>query len=257
MAWTLPIMPTNGAATPFSAQFQRLVPGVAVEAAVAGGAFASRVDDRDLAFEADGGAGHQGRLRGDAGGIDRVARGEVVGAVEHDVRLRHRIVKFGTFEAPGDRRYPGVRVQGGDARGGRLDLGAIEGRVVVDDLPLQVREVHGVVVHQRQSADPRGGEVEGHRRTESAEADDQRMGIQKRLLPTDVELAEHDLAAVSEQLFVGHDVFPYQRPRVTRGRFAKSRWTRMSTKPRSSNSIATASPCSSPCSRQSQPPGVR
>jgi hypothetical protein len=61
-----------------------------------------------------------------------------------------------------------------------------------------------VRVADRDPADAARGEVQRHRRTESAGADDQRVGEQPGLLAVDADLVEQDVAAVAEKLFVVH-----------------------------------------------------
>ena len=44
---------------------------------------------------------------------------------------------------------------------------------LVENLPVQVGELDSLVIKQAESADPGGGQVEGNRRTERAQPDDQ------------------------------------------------------------------------------------
>ena len=58
---------------------------------VAGAGVDARVEDRKLAFKTDGSSGNQRFPCGDAGAIDGVAGGEIVGAVEHDVGVLYGV----------------------------------------------------------------------------------------------------------------------------------------------------------------------
>ena len=49
-----------------------------------------------------------------------------------------------------------------------------------------------------------GGQVERDRRTESAEADKEDASPEQAFLPLDVDLRQHDLAAVAQQLPIIH-----------------------------------------------------
>src|SRR5690606_4384221 len=73
---------------------------------------------------------------------------------------------------------------------------------VVDDLPLQIGQVDGVEVGQVQLADARGGQVQGHGRAETAEADDQRAAALEPELTFHVDLRQQYLPAVAQQFFV-------------------------------------------------------
>jgi hypothetical protein len=64
---------------------------------------------------------------------------------------------------------------------------------VVRDLPLQVGEVHGVVVDDRDAADARGAQVQRHGRAEPAGADHQRVGRKQPLLTLHADFIEQDV----------------------------------------------------------------
>ena len=74
--------------------------------------------------------------------------------------------------------------------------------VCVHDLPLQVGEVHLVVVAQGDPTDAAGREIQRHGRTQSAGADHQRMGREQLLLAVDADLRQKDVPAVAQQLLV-------------------------------------------------------
>jgi hypothetical protein len=67
---------------------------------------------------------------------------------------------------------------------------------------LQVGEVDLVGIGEGQAADAGGGEVERGRTTQTARADDQRLGGAQLLLPLDPDFREEDVAAVAEKLLV-------------------------------------------------------
>ena len=58
--------------------------------------------------------------------------------------------------------------------------------------------VEVVALHERADAGAR--QVECHRRAETAQADDQRMAVEKPLLAFDADLVEQDVARVAQQL---------------------------------------------------------
>ena len=138
----------------------------------------------------------------DAGAVHRVPRGEVVGAVEHQIGLRRELVELLGRDARGERHHLDVRIhRAQDAARGedflRADrLGAIE------DLPLQVREVDLVGVGERQPADAGSGEIKGSGAAEAARPDDEDGCGAQLLLSFYPDLGEQDVPAVAEELLV-------------------------------------------------------
>ena len=66
------------------------------------------------------------------------------------------------------------------------------------NLPVQVTLLDDVIVHKPQSADARGGQVEGCRGAEAAEADDEDACVgEAGLAGKAVELGEQELAGVA------------------------------------------------------------
>ncbi|MCY1420342.1 hypothetical protein D9M71_359580 [compost metagenome] len=81
------------------------------------------------------------------------------------------------------------------------------------DLPLQVGQVDRIEIGQMQLTDAGRGQVQRHRRAETAEADDQRAPLFQAQLAIDIDLRQQDLPAVTQQFLVAqHD----QRPRLMR-----------------------------------------
>jgi hypothetical protein len=89
----------------------------------------------------------------------------------------------------------------------------------MDDLALQVAEIHRVVVAQGQLPDPAGGQIQRRWRTQSAHADDQYFGVQQALLALDTDLVQQDMATIAQQLLVVHAVGTFMQKQ---GRFQES-----------------------------------
>ena len=134
-----------------------------------------RVEDRELAVEADGGARDEWPAVPHASRVDRLAGGEVVTAIEHHVGLGHQRIETLARQPLGQRHHLDVRVQGADRSLRRHRLGHADAGQVVRDLPLQVGQVDRVAVGDRQAADAGRAEIETCRRTEASRADDQRV----------------------------------------------------------------------------------
>jgi len=101
-----------------------------------------------------------------------------------------------------NRNHGDIRVDGIECRTRRIDLDRADRIAAVEDLALQVGEVDGVGIGQRQPADARRGQVERRRAAEPARTDDQRARGAQLLLPLDADLGEQDVPAVPEELLV-------------------------------------------------------
>ncbi|MNF73068.1 hypothetical protein D3C84_550620 [compost metagenome] len=171
-----------------------------VEAGVAG--MLRGAARHQLTLPADGGRRDPGLALLDAGGVDGVAAGEVVAAIDHQIHLGHKLRQAGPIEAlvDGDQLHMGV--VGRQPLPGQLRLGAAQPLPVEQDLARQVAGVQGVAIGEPQRADPGPGQIEGKRRAEPPQADDQhRLGFQPHL-PLFPYLGQHQLSAVSQVLFV-------------------------------------------------------
>ena len=73
----------------------------------------------------------------------------------------------------------------------------------MQDLPLQVRLVHHVVVDDPQPPDARRGQVERRRRAQPARADQQHLGLEQLRLARLAHLGDEQVAAVAVALRVG------------------------------------------------------
>src|SRR5262249_50529291 len=89
-----------------------------------------------------------------------------------------------------------------DHRRGGLDLRGADIGGGVNDLALQIRQRHDVIIDDAEGADPGSREIEQHRRTESAGANDQHAGAPERRLPRPADLAQHAMARVAFKLVI-------------------------------------------------------
>ena len=137
-----------------------------------------------------------------ASAVDRVARGEVVGAIEDHIGLgnaRRQADAIDSF-CKWDDFYFGIDGVQRPLR--RLDLRRADRVGAVEDLALQVGEVDLVGVGDCQAADAGRREVERRRAAQAARADDERMCSPQLLLALDSELGKEDVPAEPEKLLV-------------------------------------------------------
>ena len=82
----------------------------------------------------------------------------------------------------------------------RLDLRLADVGRRVKDLPLEIRDVDGVAVHQPERADAGRRQVERGRRAEPAGADQEHLGAQQPALALVADLIQEEVAAVALDL---------------------------------------------------------
>ncbi|MNR41829.1 hypothetical protein D3C85_1602680 [compost metagenome] len=104
-------------------------------------------------------------------------------------------------------------VDGRQALDRRIDLAHADAVGVMDDLALQVGQIDGVEVRQVHFTHTRCRQIQRHRRTETAEADDQYATVLQAQLTVDIDVLQQNLPAVAQQfLIIQHG----RRPRLMR-----------------------------------------
>jgi hypothetical protein len=119
-----------------------------------------------------------------------MARGEVVGAVEHDVGRAHQRREALGPGALFQRLDADVGIDALQCRRRGAGLGLADGFLAMHHLALQVGEVDLVAVADGDAAHAAGGEVHQRRRAQAARADDQRMRVEEALLRLLAELVQ-------------------------------------------------------------------
>ena len=74
----------------------------------------------------------------------------------------------------------------------------------VQDLALEIGEIDGIGIDQRDLADTRRRQIHRGRRPEPARTDDDRVRIEKALLRFDADFIDEDMAGIAEKLIVVH-----------------------------------------------------
>ena len=114
-----------------------------------------------LPLQSADGSIHVGLAQSEAGVTDKVAGGEVVAPVHHQVVSGNQLSGVGGSQPAGVCLYLQVAVQGLQASGGTVHLGLAYFGFHIQHLPLQVADAHRVIVHQPQCAYPGSRQVEG------------------------------------------------------------------------------------------------
>ena len=172
---------------------------------VAAGVRRAVVENGKLAVKPHSRTADQRDAGGDTGAVDGVAGGEIVAAVEYHVGFSHQGGQPFAFDAFGHGAQADVGVEVAHAPDGGFGLVVTQPVAGMDDLPLQVGQVDGVVVADGKGADAAGGEVESGRAAQSAGADHQGVAGQQFFLAGDVDVRQQDVAGITDQLFIVHD----------------------------------------------------
>src|SRR6202035_1443156 len=159
------------------------------EAAVAGTPGAP--EDRHLALEAEDRPVDVGLARKDAGVVDEVAGGKVVGAVDDDVVGGEELHGVAGVQARVVRHQLDQRVDLVEAGERGVELRPADVRAAVEHLAMEIRLVDDVELDEPEGADPRRRQVETDRRAQAAAADHQHAGGLQPPLPLGAHLG-HD-----------------------------------------------------------------
>ncbi len=124
---------------------------------------AIKVEHRGLAFEAEDRAIHIRFAQQHAGVVHQVAGGEVVGAIADDVVRTHDVECVLTAEGGFVEIHLAVGVDLENPGFGRFDLRFAHPAGAMDHLPLQVGVIHHVEVHDADSPNAGGGQIEQQR----------------------------------------------------------------------------------------------
>ena len=129
---------------------------------------------------------------------------KVVAAVEYDIGLTNQRFELFSGDALSqcfdDHFRIDLRQRGFPGK----HLGLPDTLVSMQNLPLQIGQINGITVDQRDLADPGRGEIERGRRAESAGTDDQGMCGDNSGLSFDTDFVQQDMPAVTQQLLVVH-----------------------------------------------------
>ena len=140
------------------------------------------VEDGDLSLEAEDRTVHDRDVLDERGVVHQIARREVVGAVDDDVVAVDDVQDVVGAESRVVGEDLDVRVHRGERHLRAVDLAHADAFDVVQDLALEVRGVDDVHVDDADRADAGRGEIERRRRTESAGAEQEHLGVQEPLL---------------------------------------------------------------------------
>ena len=146
---------------------------------------------------------HKRNAAHDAGVVEQVARREVVGPVDDDVPPGEQLHRVRARQRRPVRDDLDVGVEGLHGATDRVHLRLADSRRRVDDLALQVGDVHDVVVDDPETSHPRSRQVEGRGGTECARSHEQDASRTDALLPGHAHLGDEHIAAVAAPLRSG------------------------------------------------------
>src|SRR4029077_3384913 len=142
-----------------------------IEAAVARAV--GHAEHGNLAFEPENRAVHVGLAEQNAGVIDEITRGEIVGAVDDDVKVLEKFKRVGAgqLRSEGLDLNVGIEIRKAGARGFALGLADIAG--AESDLSLEIGKIHDVEIDEPQFSHAGSSKIKAERRAEAAGANEQ------------------------------------------------------------------------------------
>ena len=158
-----------------------------------------RRKDAGLPFKAEDGPVHVGFPEQHTGIVGQVAGREVVTAIGHDVVGPNDAEGILAGQARRVQRDLDVRIDAGEGVPSRFGLGPADVPGAMNDLALQVREVHHIEIHQAEFADARRRQVEGNWRAEAAGPDAEHAGRANFLLALEADLGQNEVARITAE----------------------------------------------------------
>ncbi len=173
-----------------------------------------------LSGEPDDPGVHIGLLLQHAGVVDEELRGKPVRGVHHGVVLRDDLLRVVRRQLRPVEHHLHIRVDRLDRLLRADDFLLPHCAGIVDDLPLEIGEIHGVVIHDAQGAYPGGRQIQQSRRSQAPRAHHQHFGRKELFLPGHAHPGQHEMPGVPYQLFLGKchsdrpfpGKFPLSRP---------------------------------------------
>ena len=161
-----------------------------------------RRENAGLTFKTENGAVNVRFSEQHAGVVGQITRGEIVRAVHYDVVWLDNLKRV----FAGESRVVEDDFDGGvdavDGFFGRLRFGPAHVGVRVQNLALEIGEIHVVEVNNAELADASGGEIHGDGRAESARADTEDAGGADFLLAGQTDFGKNQVPRVTANLFV-------------------------------------------------------
>ena len=148
----------------------------------------------------------------DAGIVDEELCREVVSAVNDKIVVLDEVQNVGGIHEHPVGVHGYVRVHLFDGLLGGLHFGLVHVLGGVDDLPLQVGQIHHIRIGNADGAHARSRQIHGCRSTQTACADDEDFCVQQLFLALDANFFQDDVAGVALQLFVGKCHFTVPLP---------------------------------------------
>ena len=146
-----------------------------------------------MPFEAKDGPVDVWFLEQDAGVVDQVPGGEVIGAIDNDVVIAQDFEGVLAGEPSVEFFDAKVGVDVLHAIGGGIEFLAADVAGAVDDLALQIGNIDNIEINEADASDACGCQIEAERRAQTAGADHGHFRLLQFALPSDADFrAESD-----------------------------------------------------------------
>ncbi len=155
-----------------------------------------------MSFESENAAVDVGLAKKDAGIVHEIPRRKIVCAIDHDVISGQQVERVvgrqrHVVDLDGD-----LRVERIEPVAGRLQLRATDIWGSVDNLALEIAVVNDIEVDDPDAPDAGRGQIQRHRRAETASTDAQHTGRLELQLPVHADLGHDEVATVPSDFVV-------------------------------------------------------
>src|SRR5579862_7344893 len=178
-----------------------------IEATIAGAVFGG--EDAGLAFEAEDRAIDVGFAGKDAGVVDEIARGEIIGAVGDDVEVAKQFESILAAQAGIEGANIQERVNCPQLFGSRIEFFAPYVSGGVNDLALQVGVIDDIEIDEAEGADAGGAEIQGKRRAEATGADAEYSRGFELLLALHANLGHDQMPGVAQDFILAEGCWKF------------------------------------------------
>ena len=128
-----------------------------------------------------------------------VARGKIIAPIDHHVPPASQLHRVRRRETRGHRLHPHMRIHLAQRRLGRFHFGPANIARSMQNLPVQIRQLHFVRIDDAQSPHPRRRQIKRRRRSQTAGPNQEHARRPQLLLPGQTELRQRHLPRIPLQ----------------------------------------------------------
>ena len=144
----------------------------------------------------------EGLSRQDTSVVDKKFGREIIGSIQNEVIVPDQLQDVFSGHKGVIGIHGHIRVQPVHGLPGGVYLGLSQILCGMDDLPLQIGQIHHIGIGNSDGPYTRGGQIHGRRGTQAAGSDDQDLCIQKFFLSLHAYFVQDQMAGIALNLFI-------------------------------------------------------